>query len=150
MGSPWLHPNVKFMAGRPFTHDGDDYLPGDMVEPAKGWRNLESAIRSRHLIPVVDDIGDVPAYMQKEVKTVDFAHQKMGWVRSEGKESEEISSSLEGEKILNPDIHTANEIYAYLNEHPEQTEDMLRIERNGKNRVTVVAALEKRLESSHG
>lgn len=67
---------IYYVAGRRYAHNGVSYEPGDVVDGAHEFRNVEAMVRSRHLIPVVDDLNDVPVYYQKDVKTADLVELK--------------------------------------------------------------------------
>lgn len=44
---------------------------------------------------------------------------------------------------FDPDEHTAAEVVAYAEQHPEDLDRLLEAERAGKDRTTVIAALER-------
>ena len=70
---------VSFIAGKNFTHNGTEYKMGDDVPKAKEFSNLETLIRSRRLIPVVDNYSkDAPFQFHREVKEKDLALRKLG------------------------------------------------------------------------
>lgn len=43
---------------------------------------------------------------------------------------------------FDPDDHTVAEVEAYVADHPDERDDILAAERAGKNRSTLIAALE--------
>lgn len=67
---------IYYVAGRDYVLDGKQVRAGDVVEGAHELRNVESFVRSRHLIPVVDDLNDVPVYYQKDVKLASLVEGK--------------------------------------------------------------------------
>lgn len=67
---------VYFVAGRSFKLNGKQIRAGQVVEGAHALRNIESFVRTRHLIAVVDNLNDVPVYHQKDVKTADLLELK--------------------------------------------------------------------------
>ena len=67
--------NVDFLAARTFTYDGEVYKLGQDVK-AHEWPSLETLIRTRHLVPVVDDGEELPR--QGGVRNRSVAYQKMG------------------------------------------------------------------------
>lgn len=68
--------SIYYVAGRRFVLNGKKYAIGDVVEGAKDLRNIESFVRSRHLIPVVNNLNDVPVYHQKNVKVAELVEKK--------------------------------------------------------------------------
>lgn len=73
---PYEH--VEFIAARDFTWGDISYTMGDDVPEAKTFGNLESMIRSRRLIPVVDDYDKAPVQFRRTVLTRDLALTKLG------------------------------------------------------------------------
>lgn len=69
--------HIGFIAGRPFVFNGEAYQVGDEVDAA-GWSNLETLVRTRHLIPVVDDPARLPFQFRRTVVTRERAYQKLG------------------------------------------------------------------------
>lgn len=71
---------LEYIAGRTFTLNGEKYESGDPV-PNEELANthLEALIRSRHVIPVVDDEADIPRYTNwREIKVRARALDKLG------------------------------------------------------------------------
>lgn len=70
---------IEYIAGRTFTLHGDQYESGDPV-PNKALENthVEALIRSRHVIPVVDDPDVLPKIYWREVKVRSAALAKLG------------------------------------------------------------------------
>jgi hypothetical protein len=51
---------------------------------------------------------------------------------------------------MDPDEHTVDEVKEYVEEHPDEAQDVLDAEREGKNRSTLVTWLEDRLQAEEG
>lgn len=137
--------NVDFIASRPFTYNGTKYELGDDVPDAKGFGNLESLIRSRFLVPVVSETAHKPFQFHREVKTKDLALRKMGIDPDAPKEpEEEVVPEPEGE--FDPGSYTINEVMAYVDAHPDQTQDIYDREHEGKGRSTLLNKLNDRLQ----
>jgi hypothetical protein len=127
---------VYFVAGRDYLLDGKQIHAGDVVENANELRNVESFVRSRHLIPVVDDHNDVPVYYQKDVKLASLVEQKFGLKIKHPEDPEDFA----------PEEHTIPEVLEFVEEHPELTEEVLEAEEQGKDRVTLETKLEEKLD----
>ena len=136
---------VHFIAGRLFTHDGKQYFPGEPVDDARDWKNLESAVRSRHLWAVAEDPSALPLSMVKDVKALDFALTKL---RAD-KYADDIAArdaEPEQEPGFDPTTHKISEVLDYLGLHPEEAEAVLERERaSAKPRVRLITELEERL-----
>lgn len=134
---------ISFLAGRHFTHGGNLFVPGEEITNAREWRNLESAVRSRYLVPVVEDISVLPLRLQKEVKTRAWAEEKLNYqhylaIKPEPAPEPEPTFEYPGD-------HKIPEILEYLDLNPGETLEVLEREREGKNRVRLITELEERL-----
>lgn len=69
---------VEFIAARDFTYFGHEYKMGDDVPDAKSFKNLESMVRSRRLIPVVAEGQPKPYQFRHVVQEREFARKKLG------------------------------------------------------------------------
>lgn len=128
--------NVYYVAGRSYLLDGKQINPGDVVENAHELRNIESFVRSRHLILVVDNHNDVPVYYQKDVKLASLVEQKFGLKIKHPEDPEDFA----------PEEHTIPEVLEFVEVHPELAEELLEAEEQGKDRITLEAALEEKLD----
>jgi hypothetical protein len=50
----------------------------------------------------------------------------------------------EGDDVFDPGAHTVADVEAYVDENPDELDAVLAAEKSGKNRVTLVEALEDR------
>lgn len=126
---------IYYVAGRDYILDGKQIRAGDVVENARELRNVESFVRSRHLILVVDNHNDVPVYYQKDVKLASLVEQKYG-LKINRRDPEDFA----------PEEHTIPEVLEFVEEHPELIEEVLEAEEQGKDRVTLEAKLEEKLD----
>jgi hypothetical protein len=134
---------IVFLAGRHFTHGGNPFVPGEEITNAREWHNLESAVRSRYLVPVVEDLSVLPLRLQKEVKVRSSVEEKLNYQHYLALKPEPV---VEPEPVFDyPGDHKIAEILEYLDVHPEETHDVLEREREGKNRVRLITELEERL-----
>lgn len=154
MTSWYLMPQVEYYAGRYFTHDGVDYIPGQHMDQAKARKfpNLEGVIRTRYLIPIAQDRHIIPRHMWGEAQafeTVLRKHQeKANSLNLPGLDTTFTSSSEPDpneQYLYDPAAHTVSEVLAYVDENPDETQRVLDAEQGGKNRSTLVSELEERL-----
>jgi hypothetical protein len=140
------HDAVQFVAGRIFPHGGRTYYPGDLVEDARSWPNLESAVRSKYLWPVAEDLSEIPHRMQQDVKPMDQALSRLNadrYVDAVRVTQPEAEPEPEG---YDPQGKKINDVLDYLSVNPAETEAVLERERSSKQpRVRLITALEERL-----
>lgn len=156
----YLMPQVEYYAGRYFTHDGVEYIPGQQLPKDKvlKWSSVEAAIRGRYLIPICADYQAIPRHMWGEAQafeTVLRKHQERTnrlnlpaleqQTQTPSAASETPQAPAEPDVVYDPSEHTVASVLDYVDEHPEQTERVLEAEENGKNRSTLISALEERL-----
>jgi len=134
---------VTFLAGRMFTHLGKKVLPGEEITDAREWRNLESMVRSRYMVAVTEDPSVLPPRIRKDVHERARTEDKL---QAERWQQWRIDNpEPEPEPVVDPEELKIKEILAHLDEHPEDTESILELERQGKNRSTLINELEERL-----
>jgi hypothetical protein len=56
--------------------------------------------------------------------------------------AEEVPPEVEPPEAFDPADHTVDEVLAYVDKHPDKADAVLAAEEAGKNRSTLVAALE--------
>jgi hypothetical protein len=147
------HDAVHFIAGRVFVHDGKLIYPGEQVDDARDWKSLESAVRSRHLIPVAENPNELPVHMIKDVKEKSFTLARLNadsytdMIAARDEQYEITQEQLARDKEY-PGDHKISEILDYLDLHPEETATVLEREKDGKKRVRLITELEERLTES--
>ena len=70
-------PQVGFLASKNFTLLGKKYEVGDEVPEAKGFINLEVLVRTRFLMPVVDNYDELPFQFRRMAFPRDIAYKKL-------------------------------------------------------------------------
>jgi len=65
---------IKFLACKPFTYRGTPYEMGDEF-PQEEANNIETMVRSRFVIPYVDDIKDKPRHWHGHIRTKEQAEE---------------------------------------------------------------------------
>lgn len=142
------HEAVHFVAGRIFIHDGKKYYPGEVIEDARSWKNLESMVRSRFFVAVSEDVSVLPPRLRKDVKTVEFARNKLSADRYqtaiEERDAEPVEVPDDEPAGVNPEW-TIKQMLTYLDEHPQDIMVVLEVERSNKNRPRLITKIEERL-----
>lgn len=132
---------ISFVAGRHFRTGGRPYIPGEEVPDARNWKNLESCVRSRYLIPVSDDVSELHPRFQRDVKNKEFMLDRLKF----DPEKTWVEPEPEPEVLeYNPDMKI-DDLLGYLDEHPQDVENVLAMEREHKNRPRLISKLEERL-----
>lgn len=67
---------VSFLVAKPLLWYDHEYEPGDEF-PQENANNIETLIRSRYLIPVVDSIEDKPRHWHREIMLREAALEKI-------------------------------------------------------------------------
>ena len=65
---------IYFLCAKDFMYDGEDYTMGQEF-PEEVANNLETLVRARFVIPVVDDKADKPRHWHTTVRTRDEADE---------------------------------------------------------------------------
>lgn len=129
---------ISFIVGKTFTFHGVEYEYGtdfdqDVVRvPAN---NIETLVRNRFLIPVVDSYEDKPRHWYREIKLRSDVEAKMGVG------GEAPAGRPGAPETYNPGDHTIREIKGYVEEHPEELESIIAQEENGQGRTTLLTWL---------
>lgn len=139
------HEAVHFIAGRIFSHGGKTYYPGEPIDDARDWKNLETSVRARYLVAVAEDVDVLPPQIKKDVKSEEFAMYKLRADHYLPSIEARDARAAELVSTFVPLDHTIAEIRNYLEMHPAEAEQVLEQERQGKNRVRLVTELEEQL-----
>lgn len=122
----YTNDNVSFICARNFTYNGKDYKRGDDFPEEDLVTNVETLVRNRFLIPVVEDMSDKPRHWYRDIVTREFALKKLGIEKPE--------------EAFDPSEHTVLEVVAYLESDIslEEHERVLQAERDGKARKGIL------------
>jgi hypothetical protein len=97
---------ISFVCAKPFKWRGTDYHQGDEF-PQEEANNVETMVRSRFLIPVVDDLSDKPRHWHREVQLRSDVMAKL---------NQEVT------QIVLPSTDVATADFARPEESPEPTQ----------------------------
>ena len=65
---------IEFLACKPFTYRGEEYAIGDDF-PQEEANNIETLVRARFVIPIVEDVADKPRHWHGHIRTRDQAEE---------------------------------------------------------------------------
>lgn len=160
---------IKFLACKPFTYRGEEYAIGDDF-PQEEANNIETLVRARYVIPIVEEVQDKPRHWHKHIRTREQAEEYLARDRvqllmpepydsdevvnlpvltnpettPEPEASEPSEDAGESEPAqgedFNPTDHTVNEVNEYLSTHPWDRERVLGIEEANRGRKGILEA----------
>ena len=137
---------ISFIVGKTFTFRGVEYEYGDDFDqdvvrvPAN---NIETLVRNRYLIPVVDSYDDKPRHWYREIKLRSDVEAKMGLGASSeaGAGGAPPPAPAGPPEDYDPGEHTIREVKGYLDENPGELESIISKEENGQARSTLLGWL---------
>lgn len=65
---------IEFLACKPFTYRGTPYAIGDDF-PQEEANNIETLVRARFVIPIVEDVADKPRHWHGHIRTREQAEE---------------------------------------------------------------------------
>jgi hypothetical protein len=74
----YANSDVTFVCGRNFVYNGKSYVTGTDFDQEDAVSNIETLVRTRFIIPVVDDTGTKPRHFHREVRLRDDVLAKLG------------------------------------------------------------------------
>lgn len=154
---------ISFVVCKPFLWRDTQYEMGDDF-PQEEANNIETMIRARFVIPVVDDFNDKPRHWHTHVRQRDDAMEYIFRERTQivfpdvepptpseqsdesgsaaepgaGGDSSTEESPEESSTEYDPGAHTVAEVLAYMAEHPDEADAVRAGEAAGKNRKGIV------------
>lgn len=143
--------NVTFMVAKPFRCHGKDYNIGDDF-PREEMHTVspEVLVRTRHLVPIVEDSSLKPKHFHREVKTRELAEMKLG-LRKPGPVAEDTQVDLDVHHNAEDEFdaadylanHKVDEVVDFVTAHPERKDEFVKEEKKGQKRTTLLDKLEK-------
>lgn len=153
--------NIEFVVTRPMRFKGKQYKIGDDL-PKKELNlvNPEVLIRTRHITPVVEDTKFKPKFFHREVKPRSVVFDRLGLEdkkssKKSSKQEEDPQqdanevgdlkkkSERESDDTFTVADHTAAEVLDFVDAHPDLIDDVIKAEKKGKARVTLLDSLDK-------
>lgn len=156
--------DVSFVCAKSFTYNGEKFEIGQDF-PQEKSNNIEVMVRNRFLVPVVDDMTTKPRHWYREIRQRDIVLNKLG-----------VGSSLANKESRVPDVrevpvdehdepsdvteeaeednfqvseHTVPQVLEFVQAHPDELENVIAAEENGKQRSTLLDEL-KSLREDEG
>ena len=156
---------ISFLACKPFTYRGEEYAIGDDF-PQEEANNIETLVRSRFVIPVLEEGYLKPRHWHGHIRTREQAEEYLNRSRvqlvmpsppdsnevvdldvlthpeltpepEETRETEDTEAPPESDGEYDPGEHTVTEVKAYLAEHPEDRDRVIAAEEAGRGRVGI-------------
>jgi hypothetical protein len=164
--------NVSFIVSKSFRYNGEDYERGQEFDQATiegTLSNIETMVRNRYLIPVVDDLSDKPRHWYREIKQRDQVMARLAATGSVYKgphteveerpsEAEQLTEGALSTRVVKPPASVApdykpgkfsnTQVKAFVKQHPDQAESVLDKESRGKNRPRLISWLEQQVKDS--
>lgn len=133
-------PAVGWIAGKNFTFNGQQYKVGDEVPDINEFPRLEVFVRTRTVIPIVEETQELPFQFRHMVMTKERAAAKLGITfDSAPATAEPTQPDLE----FNPADHDINGVLEYVEENPDEALSVYALEEEGKNRTTLLKKLDE-------
>jgi len=130
--------NVEFICGRNFTFNGKDYKLGEDFPQDEALGRIETLVRTRHVIPVVESYDVKPRHWHREVRIKSEVLDKLGVKQKSESPKKEKPKMGPGD---DPSNFGVNEVLEYLlSDHIDQDEydRVINAEVNGKGRKGIL------------
>jgi hypothetical protein len=148
---------ISFVAAKNFVYAGVPYVMGQEF-PQEEARNIETLVRARFVIPVLEEGHLKPRHWHTHVRTREEAEEYLNrervqlvWPTPESvaeTEAEDVADAEDPaeepaadpeppeslEETYDPAEHNVDAVLEYLDEHPEQRDAVLAMERAGRGR----------------
>jgi hypothetical protein len=157
---------ISFLACKPFTYRGTEYSIGDDF-PQEEANNIETLVRSRFVIPVLEEGYLRPRHWHGHIRTREQGEEYLNRSRVQlrmpdeydsdevvdlgvlthphttppAEELEAEAEEQEAEQVkseYDPSEHTVAEVKEHLEEYPEDTERVLALEADGRARKGIL------------
>ena len=164
--------NISFIVAKSFRYNGEDYERGQEFDQATiegTLTNVETMVRNRFLIPVVDDLSDKPRHWYREIKQRDQVMARLEATGSvykgahtvvdeEPSEAEQLTEGAKSTRVTKsvtsvapdykPGRYSNDEVKKFVTRHPDLADSILSKEKSGKNRPRLVSWLEQQGKDS--
>lgn len=139
--------NVSFLCARDFTWLGKDYKMGEEFDPTVDVGRIELLVRTRRVIPVVEDSSVKPRHWHREVRLRSDVERRLGVSRDvvtvlDQTPAERSTDQTEG-LGYDPSEHTIDEVMDYVEENPDEVLSVYALEEQGKNRPRLKSKLDE-------
>ncbi len=169
---------ISFIAAKNFTYAGTEYVMGEEF-PQEEARNIETLVRARFVLPVLEEGHLKPRHWHTHVRTRAEAEEYLNRERvqlvwptepdsdevvnletltypertpepeGEGEDALAVEDSAEEpethpeppeslEETYDPAEHNVDAVLEYMEEHPEQRDEVLAMERAGRGRKGIL------------
>lgn len=135
--------NVDFLCARDFVWDGVQYKMGDDFDQDIAIGRIELLVRTRRVIPVVEDSSVKPRHWHREVRIRSDVERRLGVSRDVVTPLDQTPAEDKTEGLgYDPGDHTIDEVMDYVENNPDEVLSVYALEEQGKNRPTLKAKLD--------
>jgi len=138
--------NVTFLVAKDFVWDGVQYKLGDDFDQNIAIGRIELLVRTRRIIPVVENSSVKPRHWHREVRLRSDVERRLGVSRdvvTALDQSPPVSELDSSEDLgFDPSEHSVNEVLDYVENHPDEALSVYALEEQGKNRSTLKSKLD--------
>jgi len=136
--------NVDFLCARDFVWNGVQYKMGDDFDPSVDVGRIELLVRTRRVIPVVENSSVKPRHWHREVRIRSDVEKRLGVSRDVVTPLDQTPAEDKTEGLgFDPSEHTIDEVLDYVENHPDEVLSVYALEEQGKNRSTLKAKLDE-------
>ena len=139
--------NVDFLCARDFVWDGVQYKMGDDFDQDIAIGRIELLVRTRRVIPVVENSKVKPRHWHREVRIRSDVEKRLGVSRDVVTALDQTSPDETEDKTdglgFDPSEHTIDEVMDYVENNPDEVLSVYALEEQGKNRPTLKAKLDE-------
>lgn len=136
--------NVDFLCARDFVWDGVQYKMGDDFDQEIAVGRIELLVRTRRVIPVVEDSSVKPRHWHREVRIRSDVENRLGVSRDVVTPLDQTSAEDKTEGLgYNPADHTIDEVMDYVENNPDEVLSVYALEEQGKNRPRLLSKLDE-------
>ena len=140
------HDGISFVCAKNFTYSGVRYGIGEDFPDGEA-KNSETLVRSRYIIPVIEDDDDRPRHWYRHIQKKSLVLQKLGrgshlLNKPERVPEVEVPQAEESDEF-DPSDHTIDEVLDYVENYPDEVLSVYTLEEEGKHRKTLLAKLDE-------
>lgn len=135
--------NVDFLCARDFVWDGVQYKMGDDFDQDIAIGRIELLVRTRRVIPVVEDSSVKPRHWHREVRIRSDVERRLGVSRDVVTPLDQTPPEDQTEGLgYDPSDHNIDEVLDYVENNPDEVLSVYALEEQGKNRPRLKAKLD--------
>ena len=138
--------NVDFICARDFVWNGVQYKLGEDFDQNIEVGRIELLVRTRRVIPVVEDSSVKPRHWHREVRIRSDIEKRLGVSRDVLTPLDQTPPDKTEGLGYDPSEHSVNDVLDYVEDHPDEALSVYALEEQGKNRSTLKSKLDEILD----